>query len=66
MKNEQNDQKQRDQNIKKPSANNQRDQMQQNNNQSRPQHSPPGNEKSNLSVDNDGKLGKRHEQWNNE
>jgi len=62
MKNEENVQKQQDQNrnqgqnIKNPLPGN----------QSRPQHSPPGNEKSNISVGNDGRIGKAHDRWNND
>ena len=62
MKNEENDQRQQDQNpnrgqnIKKPSPDN----------QSRPQQSPPGNEKSNITVGNDGRIGKAHDRWNND
>ena len=62
MKNEENEQRQQDQNpnqgqnIKKPSPDK----------QSRPQQSPPGNEKSNISVGNDGRIGKAHDRWNND
>lgn len=52
--------------LKQPSQNsNQSDLSQQRGNQEQPgrQQQPPGNEKSNISVNNEGKIGKAHEQW---
>jgi hypothetical protein len=67
MKNEQqnNDSqngKQDQSNKQNPVKNNERDKLK--TNQSSSQSS--GNEKSNISVGNDGKIGKPHDQWNND
>lgn len=71
MKNEQQDQKNQGQSSKQSTGNRiQPDDMQQQKSMQAgpgktPDHHSQGNEKSNISVNNDGKIGKAHDQWNN-
>ncbi len=74
MKNEQmNDQKRKqEQDAKSASSKNQQggnqqsDLSQQRNIPPQNKQNAQGNEKSNISVDNEGKIGKAHDQWNND
>jgi hypothetical protein len=67
MKNEQqNDPNKKQEQAKKPPVENQRDQsqQQQKGDMSQKNQSSPGKDNSNITVGNDGKIGKAHDQWN--
>jgi hypothetical protein len=66
MKNEQqNDPNKKQEQAIKPPVENQRDQsQQQKGDMSQKNQSSPGKDNSNITVGNDGKIGKAHDQWN--